>query len=411
MAGSKKNKVISIGKRIKEWLYHFVYAIAWVLIWIASKVMFGLRVTRRAWLGASKGPVLVLSNHQSFIDPFLAVVACHGRSLRFVVGHYLFQNPKFGPILRWMESIPKTQFTADPGSVRKMLEALKQNRALLIYPEGQRSVDGGPSPLVPGILRLASKAGADVYTLRQNGAYSVWPRWRRKGLRPGFCELELDRFCSGEELKEKGHEAFEEKLREQLAVNEYEWLTGHPEKLHYGGDQLASNLNFLLHRCTSCDKPEAMEAVDQTLHCRFCGAQTEFGTDMMLRESKGNTQYNTIYARHRWQIEQERQDYENSRKADPVYIESEGRMETMDDYGNILLSEPGVLSLEEDEIIFRGEKERELRFSIHQRLSMFREGEYLQLVQEGETYRFFTNNPYSVIRLVDLLFAYYTEND
>lgn len=397
------------GKRLKDTIYHFFYGIVWFFLFLASKIMFGLRVRRRASLFASKGPVLVLSNHQSFIDPFLAVVACYGRSLRFVVGHYLFRKPTLGPLLRWMESIPKTQFAADPTSVRRILEALRQNRALLIYPEGQRSLDGGPSPMIPGILRLAAKAGADVYTLRQNGAYAVWPRWRKKGPRAGFCELELDHFCSGEELKEYGYEALEKKLREQLSVNEYDWLKEHSGKLRYGGGDLASNLHYLLHRCSRCGRPEAMEASEQKIRCRFCGAETEFGQDLMLRDLEGETRFDTIYARHRWQIGEEKREYEAALAAGRVYLRDKCRMETRDEDGRNPFSVRGEISVESGEIVFRGENGRELHFSIRNRLSMFKEGSFLQLVRDGESFRFFTNNPYTVIRLLDLLFANYTE--
>jgi len=58
------------------------------------------------------------------------------------------------------------------------LEQLQAGRAVLVFPEGERTHDGQLQPLRPGVSLLIKKAQAPVVPVGIAGAYDAWPRWR-----------------------------------------------------------------------------------------------------------------------------------------------------------------------------------------------------------------------------------------
>ena len=55
---------------------------------------------------------------------------------------------------------------------------------VLIFPEGTRTRDGEIAPFRPGFTALAVRSGAAILPVAIEGAFQVWPRWR-KVPRPG----------------------------------------------------------------------------------------------------------------------------------------------------------------------------------------------------------------------------------
>lgn len=61
---------------------------------------------------------------------------------------------------------------------------LRQGRALLIFPEGTRSIDGRLKELKKGAAMLACVAGVPIVPAGIRGAFQAWPRGGRFTLHP-----------------------------------------------------------------------------------------------------------------------------------------------------------------------------------------------------------------------------------
>ncbi|MFQ5915074.1 MAG: lysophospholipid acyltransferase family protein [Nitrospinota bacterium] len=98
----------------------------------------------------SEGPVLVLSNHISDLDPALIpaaiLVRCPTQLVRAVSKVELFHVPILGPIIRSYGAIPVNRTGRDIRGMREIIKAMEQEK-VLIFPEGTRSMDG---KLLPG---------------------------------------------------------------------------------------------------------------------------------------------------------------------------------------------------------------------------------------------------------------------
>ncbi|MCC6238945.1 MAG: 1-acyl-sn-glycerol-3-phosphate acyltransferase [Phycisphaerales bacterium] len=168
---------------------------------VMTTVMFDLKV-RRIHYVPRRGGVLVLSNHQSFLDPILLASQLY-RPVSFMARSGLFTNWIFGRAIRHLNAFPVRQGTGDMGAVRESIRRLRQGHMLVIYPEGSRSKDGELGPIASGAALIARRAGVPVIPAVIDGASAAWPP-SRKLFRPAHIEvlygppMELDGLKAGQ---------------------------------------------------------------------------------------------------------------------------------------------------------------------------------------------------------------------
>jgi 1-acyl-sn-glycerol-3-phosphate acyltransferase len=155
----------------------FVYRLAQPLARFVFRVLCGIRVTGLENVPRT-GPFILVPNHQSIIDP--AVVQCFCPRLV----HSMTKSTQFARgFSRWLmtrlHGFPVRRYRIDPQSVRMVLRRLEDGEGVCVYPEGERSWDGTLQPFRRGTLRVLLRAGVPVIPVGIDGAWDVWPRWRR----------------------------------------------------------------------------------------------------------------------------------------------------------------------------------------------------------------------------------------
>jgi 1-acyl-sn-glycerol-3-phosphate acyltransferase len=123
------------------------------------------------------GPALLIANHQCFLDPNLVGLAAR-RHLRYVARKSLFKNKLFSWLIRSLQAIPIDQEGIGLEEIRNILKHIQAGRAVLVFPEGQRTYDGQLQPLRPGVALLIKKAQAPVVPVGIAGAFEAWSRHR-----------------------------------------------------------------------------------------------------------------------------------------------------------------------------------------------------------------------------------------
>jgi 1-acyl-sn-glycerol-3-phosphate acyltransferase len=88
-----------------------------------------------------KGPLLIVSNHVTYFDPFWIGVACY-RRIRFMAWDKIFSFAPAGMLFRWLGAFPVSLTRPESGAYKTALRILKEGEALVIFPEGGRSTDG-----------------------------------------------------------------------------------------------------------------------------------------------------------------------------------------------------------------------------------------------------------------------------
>jgi 1-acyl-sn-glycerol-3-phosphate acyltransferase len=124
------------------------------------------------------GPVLVLANHQSFLDPH-AVGVASSRPLHSLARKSLFKNPLLARYMTGIGAVPvETDGVAKEG-LKTVIGLLEQGRAVLVFPEGERTHKGDVQPLRPGVHLLIKRAPVPVVPVGIAGAFDAFPRTRK----------------------------------------------------------------------------------------------------------------------------------------------------------------------------------------------------------------------------------------
>jgi long-chain acyl-CoA synthetase len=146
---------------------------------------FRLRVTGVERLPRT-GPFLLAANHASYLDPFAIAAAVPSSvfaRLHFVGWQAYFHNIFTAWVARVGHVIPVGMEASLVTALRAVGFALRQGRCVLIFPEGQRAVNGALQPFRHGIGIVACELGIPVVPVWIEGTGQAWPvgaTWPRR---------------------------------------------------------------------------------------------------------------------------------------------------------------------------------------------------------------------------------------
>jgi len=193
-----------------------LYAVLRPIVATFMRLLWGLR-TRGVENVPRRGAVLLVANHSSVLDPPL-IAGIAPRPVSFLAKAELFAIPVFGRLLRRLNARPLRREGADPAALRTALRLLEEERALLVFPEGTRGVEGTLRPPKAGAGMLAVLSGAQVVPVYVEGSGRAWPRGARLP-RPGRVTVTFGRpmrFPRKRDGERKGH--YEAVSREMMTA-------------------------------------------------------------------------------------------------------------------------------------------------------------------------------------------------
>lgn len=125
------------------------------------------------------GPLLIAGNHASFMDP-PAIGCVFPRACWFFARKTLFHGPISNYFLRNLLTIPVDRDgDSDVGAMKRVVQLLKAEEAIVMFPEGTRTTDGQLQPVRPGIGWLACKGAASILPTRIEGTFEIWNRHQK----------------------------------------------------------------------------------------------------------------------------------------------------------------------------------------------------------------------------------------
>lgn len=163
-----------------------VYSIAYNLSRLIAGGLFSYKVLHRERI-IEEGPALLAMNHESYLDPPLAGIACR-REIHYLARKSLMKWPLLGPIFPQLNVIPVDQERADMSALKAVIKVVRAGQCTIVFPEGSRTPDGTLQPAQPGIGLVIAKTLAPVVPMRIFGAHAVFPRGGAK-FRPGHIRI------------------------------------------------------------------------------------------------------------------------------------------------------------------------------------------------------------------------------
>jgi 1-acyl-sn-glycerol-3-phosphate acyltransferase len=127
------------------------------------------------------GPLLLASNHLSFIDSFVIPLVAPRRVLFLAKSEYFTGHGLRGLWMRWLftalGAVPVQRGThgAAQEALEVALDILEDGKAFAIYPEGTRSRDGRLYRGRTGVAWLALTAGCPVVPVALSGTQDIQP--------------------------------------------------------------------------------------------------------------------------------------------------------------------------------------------------------------------------------------------
>ena len=124
-----------------------------------------------------EGPVILASNHRSFLDPFVIGTMVR-RPVYYMAKKELFKNRFVSWILSSLGAFPINRGAGDQDAMGTARELLERGEAVLIFPEGTRVRPGPLGRPKRGVGRLALETGAPVVPIAVFGSENVRRGWR-----------------------------------------------------------------------------------------------------------------------------------------------------------------------------------------------------------------------------------------
>ncbi|MCB1161835.1 MAG: (d)CMP kinase [Candidatus Krumholzibacteriia bacterium] len=175
------------------------YRLAWSFVRLTLRLLFGLRYVH-AERAAMGGPLIVASNHISWLDP-PAVGSGLPREMTFVAKRELFAFKPFGALIGYFNAVPIRRGTFDRVCFDVLRRRIQAGGAVLFFPEGTRKPVGRLGRAKFGMGLVAKESGAPVLPVYVKGS----TRWKRALLRRERVEVWIGRPLHIAPLAAQGH--------------------------------------------------------------------------------------------------------------------------------------------------------------------------------------------------------------
>ncbi|MCF7921237.1 MAG: 1-acyl-sn-glycerol-3-phosphate acyltransferase [Candidatus Marinimicrobia bacterium] len=236
------------------------------LVWLIG--MLVIRFWYRIRVEGSKNiphdrPFLIVANHESYIDPFLFGIFVPFE-IKFVTTADVFNTPLMRFLLKGTGGFPMRRHRQDLKSIRTMIRMIGKGQVVCIFPEGGRSTDGSPLPILKETLKLIQHCKVPILPVHIEGAYEIWPRWA-PNRRRGSVTASFKPIIALEAQHDLGE------LETQIAAN----IFAEPKTFRaVSSHSIAKGMNHLLWACYKCHTRNSIKVVSgNTIRCQHCATE------------------------------------------------------------------------------------------------------------------------------------------
>ena len=202
-----------------------VYWVVRVVLQPFFVVYFRLRRVGRGHI-PTDGPLLLASNHRSFLDPFVLGTMLR-RPVYYVAKKELFENRLQAWFLNALGAFPVDRGASDQEMLKTARAILDRGDAVLIFPEGTRMRPGGLGTPKRGVGRLALESGAPIVPLAVIGTEAIRRGWR---IRPHKVTIRAGRPLTYPQVQQPSRQlaqAVTDRIWPCVQL-QWEWLGGDP---------------------------------------------------------------------------------------------------------------------------------------------------------------------------------------
>ncbi len=218
---------------------------------------------------------LILSNHQSFLDPAFVGISIR-RPIYFVASDALWSNKWYIRLLLYaFGPIRIRKGTVDISCIRAMYSVVKEGGTVAIFPEGNRQWNDSCFHIERSVVKLIRLLKVPVVLYNFHGGYGVQPRWGN-GIRKGKYTGGIREILSVEQCNAFSDDELYEKIVGGLKVVDSE--SGEL----YRSKKRAEYLERELFVCPKCASQDTLVSSGNEIACTKCGFSARYGEDLRL---------------------------------------------------------------------------------------------------------------------------------
>lgn len=291
---AEENRQDKLRAKKTQWVkkrHTFVFAFLRLIL----RPIFVIRYRYRAKKsGLPKGAYLILSNHQTAMDPFFLSMSFRF-PVYFISSDDIF-NLKVSPLIRYLVApIPKSKSLRDVVAMKNVFRVIKEGGAVGIFPEGNRTVSGGQWEMTDAVAKLAKAVKVPLVLYNLHGGYGTDPRWGHS-LRKGKFRGGVKRVLSAEELASLSTEELFALIKEELRVNDTS------SGVSFKSRKRAEYIERALYLCPVCGSISSFVSRKYKFTCKKCGASSTYTPELAVSPQIG--EYRRIYEWFEWEREE-----------------------------------------------------------------------------------------------------------
>jgi long-chain acyl-CoA synthetase len=184
----------------------------------ASHVLFKLRVEGMENL--PEGPCVICPNHSSYMDAPILTAALPWKAFHnvFYVGtSEIFGSGAMRKFAQFLHLIPVDPDSNLVPAMRAGAYGLRAGKILVMYPEGERSIEGPPKKFKKGAAILSLHLNVPIIPVAEFGFHQCWPRGKGfQGFHPLRIRVGKPIYPDLSEKPEQAYERLTEELRSQV---------------------------------------------------------------------------------------------------------------------------------------------------------------------------------------------------
>ncbi len=249
----------------------FLPQLVWIMGMIILRYWYRIKVTGTENIPHQR-PFIVVANHESYLDPFLFSIFLPFE-VQFVTTADVFTTPLMRFLLKGIGTFPMRRHRQDLKSIRTMIRLVKSGQIVGIFPEGGRSIDGSPLPILKETLKLIQHSRVPILPVHLDGAYEIWPRWA-SNLRRGKVAATFNPIIPVE--AQANLDELEHHIRHSIFTNEKVFS---PVKT----GSIARGLDNFLWACNKCQAHNSIVVHSpNSIRCTACDSQWQVEDNYLL---------------------------------------------------------------------------------------------------------------------------------
>lgn len=236
-------------------------------------IKYGYRVKNKYKIKKGE-PVLVLSNHQTDLDP-LFVHWSFNQVLNTVATDTIFKKGFFGWNLRKLGAIPKRKGLVDLSTNMAIVRSLNHGSSVLLFLEGNRTYADFQFYISDKISKLLKSVKCPIVIYNIHGGTGSSPRFgnkTRKGKMYGEVKLVL---------KPEEYLNMDDEKLSDLVITNLRVIDAESGEL-YKSNRRAEYLERMFFICPHCGATSSLVSNENNIKCTKCDFEMEFGEDLKL---------------------------------------------------------------------------------------------------------------------------------